>query len=70
MSMIPGCVVCDRPISPYGGDCLCERCSQPCPTCGGDVARCVHPLPQIEAQEALLDLTVQQLACGTFRVAA
>lgn len=49
MSMIPGCVVCDRPISPYGGDCLCERCSQPCPTCGGDVARCTHKLPALDA---------------------
>jgi hypothetical protein len=48
MSMIPKCVVCDRPVAnPYAPDCLCERCKQPCPTCSGDVAYCRHPLPQL-----------------------
>ena len=45
MSLLPTCVVCDALLTGYNGDCLCERCKQPCPTCGGDVAYCRHPLP-------------------------
>ena len=45
MSMIPQCVVCDRPVAnPYAPDARCERCKEPCRTCGGDVQRCTHPL--------------------------
>lgn len=40
------CTVCDAPMSPYGvGGTRCERCSEPCSTCAGDVALCAHPLP-------------------------
>jgi len=50
MSLLPTCVVCDALLRGYGNDCLCERCKQPCPTCGGDVAHCQHPLRQTAAQ--------------------
>lgn len=39
------CAVCDSPMSAYGvGGTRCERCSEPCQTCGKDVANCQHPL--------------------------
>jgi hypothetical protein len=64
MSMIPKCVVCDRPVAnPYAPDTHCERCKLPCPTCGGRVAYCQHPLP-------VLDLTPKELPNGRFEVAA
>jgi hypothetical protein len=45
MSLLPGCFVCDRPVAnPYAPSALCERCQQPCPTCGGDAGYCQHPL--------------------------
>ena len=49
MSLIPTCVVCDALLRGYNGNCLCERCKQPCATCGGDVAHCQHPLSTAEA---------------------
>lgn len=64
MSLITTCVVCDRLIHGYNGDCVCERCQQPCPTCGGDVAYCQHPLPE----RAQLD--PKELPDGRFQVAA
>jgi hypothetical protein len=46
MSLLPTCVVCDALLHGYGGETLCPRCKQGCPTCGGDVAFCSHPLPE------------------------
>lgn len=41
----PACTVCDARLDAYGRDgTRCVRCSEPCPTCGGDVAHCQHPL--------------------------
>jgi hypothetical protein len=44
MSALPTCVVCDALLRGYNGNCVCERCKEPCQTCGGDVAHCQHPL--------------------------
>ena len=64
MSLLPTCVVCDALLRGYNGDCLCERCKQPCPTCGGDVAHCQHPLPDPLAASVERDLrfTMELLA--------
>lgn len=44
VSMVPRCVACDARVHPYAPEALCARCQQPCPTCGGDVQHCQHPL--------------------------
>jgi len=68
MSMIPKCVVCDRPVaSVYAPDSLCERCKVPCQTCGKNVAYCAHPLA---ATETILELEAEDLGGGLMRVAA
>lgn len=39
------CVICDARLDPCGRDgTRCDRCSEPCRTCAGDVALCSHPL--------------------------
>jgi predicted amidophosphoribosyltransferase len=40
------CVVCDSAIDPYGQNVRCDRCAEPCHICGGNVARCGHPLAE------------------------
>jgi hypothetical protein len=45
VSLLLGCVVCDQPVAnQYAPSALCERCQEPCATCGGDVGHCSHPL--------------------------
>lgn len=40
------CAVCDARIDVHGRDgTRCDRCSDPCTTCAGDVMLCDHPLP-------------------------
>lgn len=51
MSLIPRCTVCDDGLNPYGQETRCARCSAPCPSCGGDVALCSHPLPLTEVEQ-------------------
>jgi hypothetical protein len=46
MSLVRTCVVCDALLRGYNGDCLCDRCKRPCPTCHGDIGFCQHPLPE------------------------
>jgi hypothetical protein len=58
------CVVCDAAINPYGQDTRCERCSEPCTICGGDVSLCQHPLQE------RADLEPKQLPNGRWSVAA
>lgn len=42
------CAVCDGRIDAYGRDgTRCKQCTDPCPTCDGDVAYCSHPLPKL-----------------------
>jgi hypothetical protein len=47
MSLLPTCCICDALLKDYGGNTRCPRCKLPCPTCGGNVAKCQHPLAQI-----------------------
>lgn len=61
MSMVPRCTVCDSRVDPYLRPARCPRCEQSCGVCGGDVAMCLHPLP-----EPLVE--VEQIAPG--RIAA
>jgi hypothetical protein len=68
MSLIPTCVICDALLRGYNGDCLCERCKQPCPTCGGYVGNCQHPL-RAEQSEGL-ELEPRPIGDGWFRSAA
>lgn len=63
MSLLPTCTVCDALLKGYSGRTRCERCQQPCPECGGDVAHCSHPL-------TVLDLEAKPIGNGRFQVAA
>jgi hypothetical protein len=45
MSLLLGCIVCSEPVAnQYAPSALCERCQEPCATCGGDVGHCSHPV--------------------------
>jgi hypothetical protein len=59
MSLLPTCICCDALLRGYNGDCLCERCKEPCPTCGGYVGNCQHALRQAKELIALRDAEVQ-----------
>lgn len=43
MSLLPTCVVCDALLR-QSGTAVCDRCKEPCQVCGGNVAKCQHPL--------------------------
>lgn len=63
MSAVPRCTVCDARLDPYGRDGpRCDRCSEPCPTCGGNVANCLHPLADALTRkvEAELRFTIER----------
>jgi len=48
MSLVPGCIICDRRIDAYGRDgTRCARCNEPCEVCGKDVSLCHHPLAPV-----------------------
>lgn len=52
MSCIPRCTVCDAPVAnAYAPSARCERCEEPCSTCGKDVAHCQHPLRPLTAEQ-------------------
>lgn len=62
MTMLVTCSVCDRPVEDqYAPSARCNRCYEPCSTCGGDVALCHHKLT---------DVHVRHLGDGRYRAEA
>ena len=47
MSLLATCSICDALLKGYGNNTRCERCSKPCPVCGGNRAQCHHPLEDV-----------------------